>query len=119
MSDDGFPKSPEKRHYQRIDLELPVVLEYNGTEIKSTTHNISCGGMFLPNGEHQFKQDEPVVAFLSLPDAAKTVKLNGRVCRIVGEATSTDPSGVAIEFNGLYDENQFAVDRFVKKNLLN
>lgn len=113
---EGFPKNPEKRHYKRIDAELPVRLEMNGQEIQSTTQNISCGGMFLNSPQNFVKPEDSVVAFITLPGTQRAVKLNGRVCRIETQADST---GAAIEFSGLYDENHQHIDQFVKNKLLN
>jgi len=113
-----LPKRPEKRHYKRIEMELPVRLEMNGKKIEATTENVSCGGMFLPMKPCDLKVDEHLTAFVSLPERAAPVKLSGRVCRIV-ENPGAENTGVAVEFSGLYDENQMAIDHLVKWKLLN
>lgn len=114
----GLPKRAEQRHYKRIDSELPVKLETGGQSIESTTENISCGGMFLPNIQTDLKEDDTLTAFITLPEDCKVVKMSGRVCRVRNNTDSQD-SGVAIQFSGLYDENHLEIDRYVKWKLLN
>lgn len=112
-----FPKDPEKRYYQRLDLEIPVKLECDGEAIDGTTQNISCGGMYLPNIDQKDFIDKPLTVFVQLPDHTQAVKLAGRVTRI--ERSSGDTStGVAIEFSGLYDDSRLEIDSFIKKRLL-
>jgi len=117
MSDD-IPKIAEKRNYKRIDAELPVQLELNGKKIETTTENISCGGMFIPQVGQKLLEDEAITAVITLPQDSKIIKMPGRVCRVL-----TDPNskayGVAIQFSGLYDDNSLEIDRYVKWKLLN
>ncbi len=118
---DNLPKRPEKRNYQRLDLELPVRLEVDGQEIVSNTQNISCGGMFLPTDESEtklFNEEKELTAFITIPDECKVVKLSGRIRR-VQRKSDFDPAGIAIQFSGLYDENFLEIDRYLKWKLLN
>lgn len=112
-----FPKDPEKRYYQRLDLEVPVKLECNGEAIDSTTQNISCGGMYLPNVDQKDFIDKPLTVFIQLPEHESAVKLAGRVTRVERSANS-EQTGVAIEFSGLYDDSRLEIDSFIKKRLL-
>lgn len=116
MSDD-FPKKPEQRHYKRIDLELPVRLEMDGRQVESTTQNISCGGMYLANVQEGLQEDGNVVAFITLPESPKVVRLVGRVCR-----TEKNPEAAshnyAIEFGGLYDDNHMSIDQLIKNKIM-
>jgi len=120
MSDD-FPKGPEKRNYQRVELELPVRLEVAGQEIQTTTENISCGGMFLPTpiqAEDSFVEDQVITAFISIPDQNKVIKMAGSITR-VHKKYNADTVGLAIQFSGLYDDNRLEIDRFLKWKMLN
>lgn len=117
-----LPKNPEKRHYQRLDEELPVRLEIDGRLIESTLHNISCGGMFLPHVQIDIPKDSELKAQIALPQTseatAKTVKLSGRIVRVNPNINHQD-SALAVEFNGLYDENHLEIDRYIKLKLIN
>lgn len=117
-----LPKNPEQRHYKRLDEELPVQLEINGRLIESTLQNISCGGMFLPHVQIDIPKDAELKAQIALPEtsdsSSKTVKLSGRIIRINPSVNHAD-SAVAIQFNGLYDENHLEIDRYIKWKLIN
>lgn len=114
--DNGFPKTPEKRHYQRVDLELPVEIEVDGRKVSATTGNVSCGGMYLPNLQGEFPEARDVITFINLPDRAAAIRLNAKITRI---ENAQDAGGVAVEFDGLYDDNRLEMDRYLKWKLLN
>jgi hypothetical protein len=114
--DSGFPKTPEKRHYQRIDLELPVEIEVDGRKLSATTGNVSCGGMYLPNLQSDFKEAQGIVTFINLPSRSEAIRLNAKITRVENEAAA---GGVAVEFDGLYDDNRLEMDRYLKWKLLN
>ena len=111
-----LPLQPEQRHYKRIDMELPVELEYNGAKICATTQNISCGGMFIPTQENLFLKDDDVIAFIKLPNQSKSIKLNAKIKRIV-KKLQENTDGVALQFDGLYDSNHFEIDRYIKNKI--
>lgn len=111
--DNQFPKNPEKRHYQRIELELPVEIEVNGERVSATTENVSCGGMYLPNLNGTLEEKQEFVAIINLPDRAEAIRLKAKVLRIAREGN------VAAEFDGLYDDNRLEIDRYIKWKLLN
>jgi hypothetical protein len=112
-----FPKNPEKRHYQRIEMELPVEIEIDGAKVSATTENVSCGGMFLPNMETSLGEAQEVVTYINLPERSEAVRMPAKVLRI--EKKDGHAPGVALQFHGLYDDNHLAIDRFVKGKLLN
>ncbi|MBU0506711.1 MAG: PilZ domain-containing protein [bacterium] len=117
-----FPKRPEKRNYQRLELELPVRLELDGKEIETSTENISCGGMFLPMNSKksltELRETKELTAFITIPDECRSIKLTGNVNR-VQRNTERTPIGVAIEFCGLFDENHLEISRYLKTKLTN
>lgn len=121
MSDQNnqFPKTPEKRHYQRIDMELPVEIEVDGKKVSASTENVSCGGMFLPNLAGEYCEDQDVVAFVSLPGRSAAVRLSARVRRVEEAEDPGLHNGVALQFDGLYDDNRLEIDRYIKWKLLN
>lgn len=107
---------PERRNNLRLNVELDVNLTIDGIHLDATTSNISCGGMFLPIERSTLPSDAPVEVMLHLPDSVQPVRLTGQVARY--EEIPTEPSkGVAIRFNGLYDDNILAIDRFIKNKL--
>lgn len=118
MSNNGMPKIPEKRHYQRLECELPVVLEFEGETISATSDNVSCGGMYLPLNQIELAEEQNVIAFISLPEKSRAVRLPARVRR-VEKTTENKQAGIALEFEGLYDSNRLEIDRYVKWKLLN
>lgn len=118
MTRNKIPKEPEKRHYQRLQCELPVLLEFEGETVAATSGNVSCGGMYLPLNRTDVAEDTPVIAFINLPDKPRAVRLPARVRRLEKDV-GDNPSGLAIEFEGLYDSNRLEIDRFVKWKLIN
>lgn len=108
-----FLEKPEKRNHQRIDIDLPVDIIIEGKKISASTSNISCGGMYLPMPKESTLQEHAALEItLSLPSIDKPVKVMGAVNRIDG----TD-QGIAVEFQGLYDDNILAIERFIKSKL--
>ena len=118
MSKQKMPKYTEKRHYQRLDCELPVVLETNGQKIKTTAENVSCGGMFLPFENGEVIKDQEFVTFIQLPNRSEAIRLAAKVRRLEKDLTDK-VKGIAVEFQGLYDNNRLEIDRYVKGKLLN
>lgn len=117
--DNQFPKTPEKRHYQRIDMELPVEIEHGGKRVSATTENVSCGGMFLPNMDADFTELQDVVTFINLPERAEAIRLTAQVRRVENSPADGGRPGIAVEFSGLYDDNRLEIDRYIKWKLLN
>lgn len=105
---ENFFERPERRNYKRLDVNLDVDLTIDGKRVHSTSANISCGGMFLPTNKSPIRETT-VRVILHLPDSEKPVQLMGEVSRVEG--------GLAIKFNGLYDDNFLAIDRFIKNKL--
>ncbi len=120
MSDElkNLLNKPEKRHYQRLDVELDVAIEFDGQKVAVTTGNISCGGMFLPEMDLNLEMESEVMAFVNLPDHTETIRVPCKVRRIE-TCTESKKIGVAFEFNRLYDDNRLQIDRYVKWKLLN
>lgn len=113
-----IPKIPEKRHYPRIEMELPVELEVDGKKVQATTDNISCGGMFLPDIAELLEEQQDVIAFVTLPDQSKSIRLPAKIARIERKIANNS-KGIALQFDGLYDTNRLEIDRYVKWKLLN
>lgn len=100
----------EKRIFRRLNAELPVDLEQSGVSLKAQTRNISCGGLFLSLDPQQLAPEEDLQLVIHLPNQKNPVKLVGSVRR-------RENDGVALEFQGLYNDNILAIERFVKSNL--
>lgn len=114
---ENFPKKPEKRNYQRLDLELPVQIEIDGRRMDTTTENISCGGMFLPSLPEDLKQNADITAEITIPEMQKSIKMSGTVLRVQKNPAHRG-SGAAVQFTGLYDDNHLTIDRYIKWKLL-
>lgn len=115
-----MPTVPEKRHYKRLKCELPVVLEFDGETISATSQNMSCGGMYLPLQNDTFVENKPpkIIAQIMLPDRIECIKLPAKISRFEKDIQNK-LKGVALEFEGLYDNNRLEIDRFIKWKLLN
>lgn len=119
MTKNKIPKITEKRHYQRLECELPVRLEVGGKALNATSQNVSCGGMFLPLNENEtFQEKKELIAFINLPDRAETIRLPAKINRLE-KNLQNKLKGIALEFQGLYDTNRLELDRYVKWKLLN
>lgn len=114
---ENFFERPERRNYRRLDVNLDVDLTIDGKKVKSTSANISCGGMFLPTNKSPIKE-KSIQVVLHLPDIQKPVKFKGEVARVEERSFfKKRKRGLAIKFNGLYDDNFLAIDRFIKNKL--
>lgn len=100
----------EKRIFRRLKTEVKVDLEFPGKTVKAATRNISCGGMFLRVDPKKMNGQNEVHLAIHLPNREKPVQLIGAVRR-------SETDGVAVEFQGLYNDNILAIERFVKSNL--
>ena len=101
----------EKRIFRRLNTEVPVDLEIGSQTLKACTSNISCGGLFLKVDPTKVPcQNSKLNLAIYLPNRKNPVKL-------VGEVRRSESQGVAFEFQGLYNDNILAIERFVKSNL--
>lgn len=109
MGESSFLKYPERRNYQRVDVDLEVSLTIEGKPVSASASNLSCGGLFLPMEKPVLQENSDLEMILHLPDRERPVKVLGKVNRV--------GKGMAVQFKGLYDENIMAIDRFVKNKL--
>ena len=100
----------EKRIFKRLSTEVSVDLELGGKTLKTRTRNISCGGMFLRMDPKKVANGQELNIAIHLPNRKNPVKLVGQIRR-------SETGGVALEFQGLYNDNILAIERFVKSNL--
>ena len=116
--DDGakFPKVVEKRFHKRLDCELPVELFFDGKAVLATTANVSCGGMFMPLKKGDAKENAPITVVLTLPEQQKSVRIAGEIARVENQESQV-LEGVAVRFNGLYNDNILMLERFIKAKL--
>ena len=100
----------EKRIFRRLSTEVKVDLEVRNKTVKAATRNISCGGMFLHVDPKKINGHNEVHLAIHLPNREQPVQ-------IVGAVRRAELDGVAVEFEGLYNDNILAIERFVKSNL--
>jgi PilZ domain-containing protein len=100
----------EKRIFRRLKTEVKVDLAFANKTVKAATRNISCGGMFLRIDPKKINGQNEVHLAIHLPNRDQPVQLLGAVRR-------SESDGVAVEFEGLYNDNILAIERFVKSNL--
>ena len=104
---------PYRREEVIIILKGNGLIIIEGKKISASTSNISCGGMYLPMPPESALQEKTGLEItLNLPSVNKPVKVMGEVNRIDG-----DSQGVAVEFQGLYDDNILAIERFIRSKL--
>ena len=103
----------EKRIFRRLDTDVSVELELKNRTVKTTALNISCGGMFLKLDPKQVSEEDQVQVVVHLPNRDKPVKLSGEITR----SETGSRRGVGVQFQGLYNDNILAIERYVKSKL--
>jgi hypothetical protein len=106
----GFVKFIEKRIFQRVDAQIPVELKWEKGIAQSTSQNISCGGMFLTLDPSQFLSDQSIDVLVHLPQKESPVRLPGKVLR----SEQSLRTGIAVQFEGLYNDDILQIEKFVK-----
>ncbi|MFO1518139.1 MAG: PilZ domain-containing protein [bacterium] len=109
-----FMNQSEKRLFKRLEIGLEVEFEVDGNPIKATTANISCGGLFLVINPDQVKKDQDIAIHIHLPNRNRPVRVMGQILRREKEESR---EGVAVKFEGLYNDNILAIDQFIKTRL--
>ncbi len=103
----------EKRIFRRINADVKVDLQIENRTLNTTASNISCGGMFLLVDPKQVDPQQALHLAIHLPNRQKPVKLTGEVLR-----RETDSrQGIAVQFQGLYNDNILEIEKFVKGRL--
>lgn len=104
----------EKRIFRRLNAEIPVDVEMEHKTIHTTTSNICCGGMFLKVDPTQIAgKRRSFELVVHLPNHKSPVRLIAEVQR----KEKGIRHGVAVKFEGLYNDNILAIEKFVKSNL--
>jgi len=102
----------EKRIFRRVDAELPVDLELGEETVHSTSSNISCGGMFLLIDPEKLSDRQKLDVAIHLPNRKNPVKMTAEILR-----SDQDRRGIAVQFQGLYNDNLLEIEKFVKGKL--
>lgn len=110
---EGIVNYIEKRIFRRVDAELPVDLQVGEEKVMTTSSNISCGGMFLQIDPAQLSMLEKLDVVIHLPNRKNPVKLSAEILRNERD----DRRGVAVQFQGLYNDNILEIEKFVKAKL--
>lgn len=100
----------EKRIFSRLDAEVGVEIEASGQTLLGQTRNISCGGLFLQVDPKKVGGQDELSMAIHLPNSQKPVKIIGEICR-------SESDGLAIQFQGLYNDNILAIEKFIKSHL--
>ena len=103
----------EKRIFRRVDAELPVDLEFGSETVQTTSSNISCGGMFLLIDPDKLNDMHKLDVVIHLPNRKNPVKMSAEILR----SESSERRGVAVQFQGLYNDNMIEIEKFVKGKL--
>lgn len=103
----------EKRIFRRVEAQVPVDLEMGNRTLTATSSNISCGGMFLVVDPAQLSEQRNLSLAIHLPNRSKPVKLTVEVLR----RETNSRAGVAVQFQGLYNDNILEIEKFVKAKL--
>lgn len=103
----------EKRLFKRLEVGLEVELLIDGSPVKATTANISCGGLFLMLDPQRVDSADGLSLVIHLPNRQKPIEVVAEVLR----RENSDRLGVACKFQGLYNDNILAIEQFIKSNL--
>lgn len=103
----------EKRIFRRVDAELPVDLELGDETVQTTSSNISCGGMFLLIDPEKLNDQHRLDVAIHLPNRKTPVKMTAEILR----SENQDRRGIALQFQGLYNDNLLEIEKFVKGKL--
>lgn len=104
----------EKRIFRRVDAKVKVDLECKDHTLNATSSNISCGGLFLLVDPEKISNEKTLDLVIHLPNRNKPVKLSGEILR---REDDTSRHGVAVQFQGLYNDNILEIEKFVKGKL--
>ncbi|MDL1873212.1 PilZ domain-containing protein [Deltaproteobacteria bacterium PRO3] len=111
---EGFVNYIEKRIFRRVDAELPVDLELGSETVQTTSSNISCGGMFLLVDPDKLGDQHKLDVVIHLPNRKNPVKMSAEILR---SESVDDRRGVAVQFQGLYNDSMLEIEKFVKGKL--
>ena len=116
-STEVYPNVPmqEKRRYERLAVDLPVILRHGGRLIPATALNLSCGGMYLHADHHDIRPDLPVEVIFDLGDDQRDISMRGQILRVDREGQ--EPAGLGIRFTNLFSLSHKAVEHYVHQNL--
>lgn len=103
----------ERRHYDRVPLELPVTIRYRGRLIPATAHNLSCGGMLLDARGASFVEHDSLELIFDLSSLERDVTLRGEIRRIAADGPK---SHIGVQFINLFSLGHEAVTRFLKRH---
>ena len=103
----------EKRIFRRVDAKVSVELELGDRTLEAISSNISCGGMFLMVDPEKVKDQQSLNLVIHLPNRAKPVQLTGEILRQENDSRA----GVAVQFQGLYNDNILEIEKFIKTKL--
>ncbi len=110
---EGVVNFIEKRIFRRVEAELPVDLQFGDRTVNAVSSNISCGGMFLMVDPMQLQDLNNLDLVIHLPNRNKPVKLTGEILR----SETAGRAGIAVQFQGLYNDNILEIEKFVKAKL--
>lgn len=104
----------EKRRYQRLEIDLPVILRYDGRLLPATILNISCGGVCLRASETAFLNKAPVEIIFDLNEKQRDISMSGTITRV---DPSPDAANVGIQFTNLFSLSYKTIQEYLGKNL--
>ena len=111
---DKFPR--ERRRHERLNVELPVTIRYNGRLIPATALNLSCGGVQLDAKNVDLEKDGKVELVVDLSAHDTDVSLRGEVAwaEVIDQKTR-----LGIKFTNLFAVGHEAVQRYLRKHGVN
>lgn len=102
----------ERRHYERVPVQLPVTVRYRGRLIPATARNVSCGGMMLDTSGATFAEQDALELIFDLSALDRDITLRGEV--VCSELSDTGRR-VGVQFMNLFSIGHEAVTRFLKR----
>lgn len=105
----------EKRRYERLTIDLPVILRHAGRLIPATAVNVSCGGMFIQTMHNDLLRDHTVEVIFDLGQDQRDLSMRGQITRV--EEGGPEGSSIGVQFTNLFSLSHKAIEQYLHKNL--
>jgi hypothetical protein len=94
-----------KRLHERLEIALPVILSFQGRDIRTTTRNLSAGGMLIDGGT-----DLPFGANVRL-----RCTLPGQELDVVCTVRWIKDGAIGVQFGSLRAKETWALHQLIKQ----
>jgi Tfp pilus assembly protein PilZ len=107
----------ERRAKPRIEMKVKVRVGGRENESESFIGNLSKSGIFLETKEPFAKIGEKIQMQIEMPHSGDSIRVLGKVARIIGPNRLIEPPGIAIAFLKVEARQSRLFDRFIDQLL--